>query len=89
MSEYIPIYTAISRVTKLDGPYVKRNYNTLRTIESIAYRCVPPRTNCVPLRTVAISVTVRGRGKRTKIWDHKGYNSQITNIFKNSKLYRK
>ena len=30
----------------------------------------------------AISVTVRDRAKRTKIWDHKGYKSQITNIFK-------
>ena len=25
----------------------------------------------------AISVTVRDRAKRTKIWDHKGYKSQI------------
>ena len=32
----------------------------------------------------AISVTVRDRANRTKIWDHKGCKSQITNIFKNS-----
>ena len=32
----------------------------------------------------AISVTVRDRAKRTKISDHKGYKSGITNIFKNS-----
>ena len=37
----------------------------------------------------AISVMGRARVKRTKIWDHKGYNSQITNIFKNSKFYKK
>ena len=37
----------------------------------------------------AISVTGRDRAKQTKIWDHKGYKSQITNIFKNSKLYKK
>ena len=37
----------------------------------------------------AISVTLRGRAKRTKIWDCKGYQSQITNIFKNSKFYKK
>ena len=37
----------------------------------------------------AISVTVRHRAKRTKIWDHKGYSSQIINIFKNSKFYKK
>ena len=37
----------------------------------------------------AISVTVRDRAKRTKIWDHKGYRRQITNIFKNSKFYKK
>ena len=30
----------------------------------------------------AISVTVRDRGKRTKIWDHKGYKGVMTNIFK-------
>ena len=35
----------------------------------------------------AISVTVRDRVKRTKILDPKGYKSQITNIFKNSKFY--
>ena len=29
----------------------------------------------------ATSVTLRDRAKRTKIWDHKGYNSQIINIF--------
>ena len=34
----------------------------------------------------AISVTVRDWAKRTKIWDHKGYKSSITNIFQNSKL---
>ena len=34
----------------------------------------------------AISVTVRGRAKRTRIWDHKGYKSQITNIFKKFKI---
>ena len=34
----------------------------------------------------AISVTVRDRAKRMKIWDHEGYKSQIRNIFKNSKL---
>ena len=27
-----------------------------------------------------ISVTVRDRAKRTKILDHKGYKSQVTNI---------
>ena len=37
----------------------------------------------------AISVTVRDRAKRTKIWDHKGCKSQITNIFKNSTFYNK
>ena len=37
----------------------------------------------------AISVTMRNRAKRTKIWDHKGYKNQITNIFKNSKFYKK
>ena len=37
----------------------------------------------------AISVTVRDRVKRTKIWDHKGYRRQIRNIFKNSKFYKK
>ena len=35
----------------------------------------------------AISVPVRDRAKQTKIWDHKGYTSHITNIFKNSKFY--
>ena len=34
----------------------------------------------------AISVTMRDRAKWTKIWDHKGYKSQITNIFINSKF---
>ena len=34
----------------------------------------------------AISVTVRDIAKQTKIWDHKGYKSLITNIFKNSKF---
>ena len=37
----------------------------------------------------AISVMVRDRTKRTTIWNHKGYNSQITNIFKNSKFDEK
>ena len=37
----------------------------------------------------AISVTVRDRVKWTKIWDHKGYISQIKNIFKNSKFNKK
>ena len=37
----------------------------------------------------AISVTGRDREKRTKILDHKGYKSQIKNIFKNSKFYKK
>ena len=36
-----------------------------------------------------ISVTVRDRAKRTQIKDHKGYKGPITNIFKNSKLYKK
>ena len=30
-----------------------------------------------------ISVTVSDRATQTKIWDHKGYKSPITNIFKN------
>ena len=30
----------------------------------------------------------RDSAKRMKIWDHKGYYSQITNIFKNSKFYK-
>ena len=37
----------------------------------------------------AILVTVRDRAKRTKIWDHKGYKSQITNIFKNFNFIKK
>ena len=37
----------------------------------------------------AISVTGRDRAKRTKIWDHKGYRSPITNFFKQSKFYKK
>ena len=37
----------------------------------------------------AISVTVKDGAKRFKIWDLKGYKSQITNIFKNSKFYKK
>ena len=37
----------------------------------------------------AISVTVRDRAKQTKILDHKHYKSLITNIFKNSKFYKK
>ena len=36
----------------------------------------------------AISVMVKDRLKRTKIWDHKDYKSQIRNIFKNSKFYK-
>ena len=35
----------------------------------------------------AISVTVRDRAKRTKIWDHKGYLSQITiTMFRSVKM---
>ena len=34
-----------------------------------------------------ISVMVKDRAKRTKMWDHKGENCQITKIFKNSKFY--
>ena len=37
------------------------------------------------LTKTAISVPVRDRANRTKIWDHKGNKSLITNIFKNSK----
>ena len=37
----------------------------------------------------AISVTGRDSAKRTKILDHKGNKSLITNIFKNSKFYKK
>ena len=37
----------------------------------------------------AISETVRGRAKRPKIWDHKGYKSQMQNIFKDLKFYFK
>ena len=37
----------------------------------------------------AISVAVRDRAQLTKIWDHKGYKTLITNIFKNSKFYKK
>ena len=37
----------------------------------------------------AISVTVRDRVRRAKIWDHKGYKSPITNIFKNSEFDKK
>ena len=37
----------------------------------------------------AILVMVRDTAKRTKILDHKGYNSQITNIFQNSKFDKK
>ena len=32
---------------------------------------------------------LRDRAKRTKKWDHKGYKSQLRNIFKNSKFYKK
>ena len=35
----------------------------------------------------AISVTVRDRAKRTKIWDDKGYKSKI--FFENSEFYKK
>ena len=37
----------------------------------------------------AISVKVRDRVKQTKILDHRGYKSQITNIFKNFKIVLK
>ena len=37
----------------------------------------------------AISLTVRDRAKRTKILDHKGYKSPITNIFENLTFYKK
>ena len=37
----------------------------------------------------AISVTVRDRAKRMKIWEDNSYKRQITNIFKNSKFYKK
>ena len=37
----------------------------------------------------AISETGRDRVKRMKIWDHKGYKTQITNIFKKLKFYKK
>ena len=40
------------------------------------------------LTKIAILVTVRDRVKWTKIWDHNGYNSQIRNVFKNSKFYK-
>ena len=43
----------------------------------------------VALTKNAISVTMRDRAKWTKIWDHNGYKSQITNIFINSKFYKK
>ena len=33
----------------------------------------------VALTKNAISVTVKDRAKQTKIWDHKGYKSLITN----------
>ena len=36
----------------------------------------------------AIPVTVRDRAKWTKIWDHKGYRTHITDILKNSKFYK-
>ena len=32
---------------------------------------------------------VKDKAKQTKIWDHKQYKKQITNIFKNSKFYKK
>ena len=41
------------------------------------------------LDKIAISVMVRDSAKWTKIWDHKGYKCQITNILKNSKFYKK
>ena len=34
----------------------------------------------------AILVTVRDRAKQTKIWDHKGYKSQITIFLKKFKI---
>ena len=37
----------------------------------------------------AISVMVRDRAKRTKIWDHKGDKNLITNLFKKSKFDKK
>ena len=37
----------------------------------------------------AILVIVRDTAKRTEIWDHKGYKSQITNIFKIQNLIKK
>ena len=37
----------------------------------------------------AILVMVRDTAKRTRILDHKGYNSQITNIFKIRNLTKK
>ena len=37
----------------------------------------------------AISVTVRDRAKQSEIWDHKGFKSEITDIFENSKYYKK
>ena len=37
----------------------------------------------------AILVTVRDRAKLTKICYRRGYKSQITNIFKNSKFKKK
>ena len=37
----------------------------------------------------AISVPGRDRAKQTEIWDHKGYKSQIRNIYKKSKFYKK
>ena len=41
------------------------------------------------LQVLRISETVADRVKRTKIWDYKGYKSQITNIFENSNFFKK
>ena len=40
------------------------------------------------LTKTAIQLTVRHSAKQTKIWDHKGYKSEIRNIFKNSKFIK-
>ena len=42
-----------------------------------------------PLTKNAISVTVRDRAKRMKIWDHKGYKSKIRNISKIQNFIKK
>ena len=63
---------------------INKPFNNLRTV---AYHCI--KFKMAALTKEAISVTGRDRVKWTKIWDHKGYNSQIINIFKNSKFYKK